>query len=342
MPSPEDRPDGFLEDLSKACRLMSREIQALAERLADLATAFDSLGAKEDQAPGSPARMAAELRDHADMCLSQAVRHLQALMRIRAQTSHSVDLMVESIVMEKGDGGACLDLIETYYERTKDPTEGQGTVIPCTFPDAFFWETVRRVKAIPDLAEKYPEHLRYAAAHFQGLPMMVSHHIDITPEFKRLASLLRVGASHPLDVSPRRKRGGVTPAMSYLEPLIWRMHNLWELMAEENGANPQGFTDTMISNVWSTDFNAKTPEPQIEVLRKLAGLPALSKSTALAWTREVIVPFILVEVDGNPGGAKEPFIRNIWNHRAVKSLPTFRSRLESAVSDFLARYSRDD
>jgi hypothetical protein len=342
MSASGDKGAEFIEESSKACDFISKQIQELAERLVNIATVFDSAGDAKTHPTGSPARIAAELRDHADMCLSQAVRYLQALMRIRAETSHSVDLMVESIMMEKGDGSGCLKLIEKYYERTGDPTEGEGTVIPSTFPDAFFWETVRRVEAIPDLAERYPEHLRFAAAHFQGLPMMVSHHIDITPEFVRLAELLRMGSQHPLDVSPRRKRGGITPAMNYLEPLVWRMHSLWSVMMENDGAEHRTFSSTMISNMWASDFNEKIPDPQIESLRKLATLPRLTKITAPAWTKEVIVPYILVSDGTDPATSDEPFIRNIWNHRDVKSIPTFRSRLESAVNDFLERYSRDD
>lgn len=329
------------ETLLKMCDEVAKHIQELAERLADLATAFDHFGPGESHAEGSAGRFAADLRDHADLRLSHATRHLQAVMKVRAETSYSEDLMMESIMMEKGDGSSCLKLIEKYYERTGDPTEGQGTVIPSTLPDAFFWETVRRVEAIPSLALRYPEHLRFAARHFQGLPMMVSHHIDVTPEFERLAELLRLGAEHPLDVAPRRKRGGMTPAMSYLEPLIWRMNSLREVMVDDTGEPTKPFSSKMISNVWALSYTDKTPERQVEVLLKLASLPRLTKSSALEWSREVVVPYILVSEGENPATSEEAFIRNVWNHRAVKSIPTFRSRLERAVTDFLKRYSRD-
>lgn len=336
-----DKGSQFMEDASKACDSILKEIQDLAERLVDIATACDAAGDANTHPIGSPAHTAAELRDRADMRLSQAVRHLQVLMRLRAETSRSVDLMVEAIMMEKGDGNYCLDLIEKYYQRTGDPTEGGGTVIPCTFPDSFFWETVRRVEAIPDLAEKYPEHLRFAAAQFQGLPLMVCHHIDVTPEFKRLADLLRMGREHPLDVSPRRKRGGITPAMKYLEPLIWRMNSLREVMWDGGDTDPGRFTSTMISNVWTSSFSEKIPEAQIEVLRRLSRLPRLTKGSVQAWVKEVVVPYMLLRDAADPATSDVPFIRNIWNHRAVKSIPIFRSRLESAVTDFLERYSRE-
>jgi hypothetical protein len=63
-------------------------------------------------------------------------------------------------------------------------------------------------------------------------------------------------------------------------------------------------------------------------------MPGLIKSTAPAWSKKVIVPYILVTDGADPANAEHPFLRNIWNHRDVKSTATFRSRLESAVKDF--------
>jgi hypothetical protein len=67
-----------------------------------------------------------------------------------------------------------------------------------------------------------------------------------------------------------------------------------------------------------------------------------TKSSAAEWSHCVIVPYILLTDGSDPANADEPFLRNIWNHRSVKSIPTFRSRLESAVTDFLTRYSREN
>ena len=61
MSASEDPSGKFLEEPTEACDAIAKLIQEFAERLADLATAFDHFGAVESYAEGSPARLAAEL-----------------------------------------------------------------------------------------------------------------------------------------------------------------------------------------------------------------------------------------------------------------------------------------
>lgn len=338
---PPENSEDALGEFFEECRSISELIENLGERLANLGHGFDIFGDASSCKEGSAARRAAELRDHADMCLSQAVRHLQTLMRVRAESSRSVDLLVESIVTARGDGSDCIKLIKEFHERTGDDNEGLGKIDDETFLSSFFADLYQRVEAMPALAARYPEHLRFAAKRFQGLPMLVSHHIDNVEEFRRLAEVLGLGEWHPLDVSPRRKRGGSTPAMSYLEPLVCRLDDFRDIMLWIASREAGPFTSERIANAWETRvFEEKPPAAVVEVLRKVPSLPRLTKSTALAWSKEVIVPYILVTDGADPASSKEHFLSNIWAHRSVKSIPTFRSRLESAVTDFLTRYSR--
>lgn len=339
---PPESPEDPLAEHFESCRNIVNQIEALAARLCLFADSSDFLGSAESHTEDSGKKRLAELRDHADFCLSRAAAYLSYLMRRRADSSCSVDLVADSVIIARGDGDDCIKLIETYYKLMGDDTEGTGKIDAETFPDQFLWDLAQRVEAFPAFAERYPKHLYFAARHFQGLPMMVSHHIDVTPEFQRLSEMLGVGTWHPLDVSPRRKRGGTTPAMRYLEPLVWRLNSLRGILNFDVARNGEPIGSDRIAWLWTYSYSEKTPDDQVEVLRRLTSLPDLTKSSAPAWAKEVIVPYILVTDGADPASSEEPFLRNIWAHRSVKSIPTFRSRLESAVTGFLKRYGRED
>jgi hypothetical protein len=329
------------ETLFDGCRDLEKQIGALADRLSYLAHMFDSLGAAESHPEGSGKRRFAELRDHADFCLSGAAENLLSHVRVRAKSSRSEDLVCHAVSHAMGDGNDCIELIEIYHRMMGDDTEGTGQIDAETFPDQFLWDLAQRVEAFPAFAERYPQHLYFAARHLHGLPMMVSHHLDVTQEFHRLSEMLGMGTWHPLDVSPRRKRGANTPAMKYLEPVLWRMHNIRQILIDIGTREGLPIPSERIAGVVARRRIEDVSEAEIEIYRKLAEIPRLVKSAALDWSKEIIVPYILLSDGADPANAADPFLRNIWNHRGVKSVATFRSRLESAVTDFLTRYSRE-
>ena len=338
-PTPES-PELSFEMHFDGCNDLLKEIEDSADRLSSLALMFDSLGDANCHPEGSDKRRLAALRDHADFCLSRAASSLSCHMRVRAESSRSVDLVADSVITARGNGEDCIKLMNIYYQLMGDDTEGTGKIGPETFPDQFLWDLNQRVEDLPALAEKYPKHLYFAARHLQGLPMIVSHHLNIAPEFQRLSEILGLGSQHPLDVSPRKKKGGITPTMRYLEPLVWRLSSMQGILKNEVHREGEFIKSDRIAWLWTYSYREATPEDQIEILRKLVLLPNLSKTSASIWAREVIVPFILVTDGANPSSSEEPFLCNIWAHRAVKSIPTFRSRLESAVTAFLKRYGR--
>lgn len=130
--------------------------------------------------------------------------------------------------------------------------------------------------------------------------------------------------------------------MTYLEPLICRLDDFRDTMLWIASREAEPATPERIANAWQESlFDEKPSDAVVDVLRRIPDLPVLTKGSAQAWSKEVIVPYILLTDGANPASAEEPFLKNIWNHRGVKSVATFRSRLESAVTDFLTRYSRE-
>ena len=90
-------------------------------------------------------------------------------------------------------------------------------------------------------------------------------------------------------------------------------------------------------------WQSPDPEPEAEeiaILRLVPSLPPLTRKTAREWSRRVIVPLILLDDAGTRETCEVPALRNIWQHRSVKSRATFQSRLHSAVTDTLQRFGR--
>ncbi len=328
------------DDMSAMIRAKARQINALAESLADIGTVFDVLGGAESHPLGSTQRQFAELRDDADLRLSQALRDLESLVGVRAMTSHSTDLLVDAACRARGDGHDALELMDRLHAVYGDERGNDGEVPPETLPDQFLWDLYHRVSALNDLADRFPGHMRHAARQMHGWPMIVSHHLDHTGEFKRIAEMLQLGASYPLNISPRRKRGGPTPILDYLEPLVWRLHVLKKILADtEDRRSKEDFSSRIKYIWWSPPEGSPTTEV-LEILRKVPSMPEFSKATAAEWSLQIIVPYISAKHGEDPLTASIPFIRNIWAHRGVKSAATFHSHLHSAVTAFLTRRGR--
>ena len=218
--------------------------------------------------------------------------------------------------------------------------ETAGDPGPETFPDSFAWDTYLRVSALAGLAEEFPKHLQHSARQMHGRPMIVSHHIDGRAEFERVAGRLELGADYPLNVAPRKKRGTETPLLRYLEPHVWRLQVLREILIESAETRKgEDFVQRIYGFWW--EFPDPKPEPEIlPILQRLPELPPLTQNTAREWSRKVIVPLIMLEDAGTPETCETPALRNIWRHRSVKSRATFQSRLHSAVTDTLQRFGR--
>ncbi len=329
-------------DMSIAIRERGLEIRRAAEALADYATVLDIIGDAEDHPEDSEKRQLAELRDEADLILSHTFTSLYSLVRVRAMTSRSVDLLVDAACHARGDGHEALELMERFYTVFGDERGEDGEVPPETFPDTYLWDVYYRVSALKSLAERFPDHMRHAARQMRGWPMIVSHHLDNTCEFERIAELLHLGAGYPLDTAPRRKRGGPTPLHDYLAPLVWKLHVLQIILAESEKLRGGEEFSSRIKYFWWSPPDSPPHEEILEILRKVPSLPPFSKSSATEWSKHVIVPYISATDGVDPANSSIPLIRSVWAHRSVKSQATFESHLHSAITGFLTRYGRSE
>lgn len=329
-------------DISQAIRDRAEAIRSMATQLADLATVLEVFIEAREQAMGTDTHELAALRDDVDLELSDALGHLESLVRVRAKTSRSLDLLVDAASRARGDAHDALQLMDRFHAVYGEERDSDGETLPETLPDQFLWDLYHRVAAINALADKFPEYVRHAARQMHGWPMIVSHHLDHAGEFKRIAGMVQLGDDYPLNVSPRRKRGGLTPILSYLEPLVWRLHVMRKILAEtEQKRGGEDFASRIKYVWWSRTDDPPGPEI-LAILRNVPGMPAFSKASAAEWSNKIIVPYIVLCAGSDPASSEEPFIRNTWAHRSVKSMATFSSRLHSAVTGFLQRYGRPD
>lgn len=336
-----------------------RTATLFVEQAATFARELDWLGDAASHPAGSEQQKLAGVRDEVDFALGRFFREVSMWQRIRAETTRSADLLVPAALVAQGDGDDALHLMRRYHEVSKEEGDSATDPGPESFPDSFAWDTYLRVCALADLAREFPLHLRHSARQMHGWPMIVSHHLDTTTEFLAVAERLEIGAGYPLDVGTRKKRGTETPLLHYLEPLIWRLFVLWEQLteaaAEDQNPAPENerrwrrdpipedeaeFARYIHYPWWPDFYDAKPPPEELTILRLLPSLPPLTKKTAREWSRKVIAPLIMLRDAGTRETCEEPALRNIWQHRAVKSRATFQSRLHSAVTDTLQRFGR--
>jgi hypothetical protein len=336
--TPNHKPKFSTGIITERCRIVKK----WAEEALDFATALDWLGDAKQHPEGSEERELAQVRDHVDDALNRCCRWLDVFRRARAETTRCEDLLIDECSQRMGDGHDALHLMRRYHELSAEETGDNDGAVPDTFPDAFAWDTYVRVSALAELAEEFPKCIRHSARQMHGWPMIVSHHLDGRHEFERMAELLEIGGDYPLAVGARKRRGTKTPLLWYLEPLVWRLHVLRTVLIEtEKTRGQEEFKGRLYGTWW--DFPDKAPTPQvIALLKKVPALPPLTRKTAREWSTKIIVPIILTQDAGSRETCEIPALRNIWRHRSVKSVATFRSRLHSAVSDTLQRFGRQD
>lgn len=335
-PQPQSKPKLTAEIIKQQFRMMA----SWTELAAAFAHELDCLGDANQHPEGSDKRELAKVRDEVDFAFAKFLQKASTQQRVRAETTRCLDLLVDAAVKQQGDGHDALHLTRRYHALFGDETEPDGEPPPETFPDSFAWDTYLRVSALAELVKQFPKHLRHSARQMHGWPMIVSHHLDCLPEFRRIAERLDIGAHYPLNVAQRKKRGTETPLLRYLEPLVWRLHVLRLILTESAESRSAEDFDRRIYGLW-WEFPDPPPSREIvAVLRRVAALSPLTQTSAREWSRKVIAPLIMIDDACTPESCTIPALRNIWQHRSVKSRATYQSRLHSAVTDTLQRFGR--
>jgi hypothetical protein len=197
---PNDKPDfdvgGYIERF--------RTMEKWATEACAFAAQLDWLGDAKQHPQGSEKRRLADARDRLDFAWHRCFGTLAAINRLRAETTHCEDLLVDMVDRTMGDGPEALRLMERFHALFGDESNSDGETPPETFPDMFARDTYLRVCALTGLAEQFPKHIRHSARQMDGWPMLVSQGVDPTPEFHRLAHFLDIAAD---SADPKTSQG---------------------------------------------------------------------------------------------------------------------------------------
>ena len=136
-----------------------------AEEASDFARALDWLGDATLHPEGSEKRELALVRDQVDFEFNRCCRRLVSFWRVRAETTHCEDLLIDVLGQRMGNGPDALHLMQRCHHLFGDESNGGGTPLPETFPDSFAWDTYLRVSALTELADKFPKHPAWRALY---------------------------------------------------------------------------------------------------------------------------------------------------------------------------------
>ena len=338
QPKPRPKSKFSAEDFKARCEQIVRDLCQMVAAVEKM----DWLGNAWQHPPSSEEFDLALVREELDLAFGHLMGMLGLLTYQRAIKTRCSFLLTTAIDMQLGNGSQMLELMRRYHALCPEDACQDGDPPEDSYPDLFAWETYERVVALGNLAGEFPKLMRHSARKMHGWPMIVTQHLDHTAEFQRLAELLELGAEYPLDVRPRKRRATETALLHYLEPLVGHAYyaRKWirEFMKPHGSeADYQQYSQAATAATRGARSDAEEKEA---ILDRSAALPPLTKESAAVWSREVIVPLIMLTDAATSETCQIPALRNIWKHRAVKSRATFQSRLHSAVVDTLKRFGR--
>ena len=276
-----------------------------------------------------------------DFALARIFRDVLWWAKFRAQTTRSLDLLVDVTYAVLGSGEEAAGLIRRLQKLCPDDYPIiNGAAEEGSFPDRFAWEAYERVEVLDKLADEFPELVRTAGRHMDAWPMLCHRHAKNRRRFNQLAQGLELGADYPFDVSEGARFRPDTRLVRFIGARLHRLHNLWR---DVEGCEHKTVQDEkrVLANLWWHWPEENPGDEILEILRAVRHLPPLTKKTAHDWAKTGLVPLILATDARDWTNCSEPVLRNIAEQKGVKSRATFKSRLLAAVSSCLQRLSRE-
>jgi hypothetical protein len=304
------------------------------------------LDVSRDAKPGMSAKERSRLdtlADSLDEAAATIFQEIRSVMHARRFRTRNIDLMLDILHFEIGDGAAATVLLRhmqktsPHIDRTSDgAVEDENTI------SSFAWDTYNRVALLDRLADEYPDHLMPAARQMHAWPVLRHRHTAGDARFAEVAERLEVGRNYPLDTRRTARFRPDSPMVRYLDALAPRLSLVRSCCVRHNTTK-----DRDIVHWWEMDQTRQAADekltPQaIEVLRGLRDLPPLTKPKATEWSKKVIVPFIMETDARGAGPYDEPALEQIRRQRDIKSRAVFESRLESKVAKTLRSLARPE
>ncbi len=320
---------------------LSQPVVAVLDQLYDVANSCEAVLHSKDERVVPFHSSSKHILEQLDFALALILRNHLHFIKRRAEFTQCRDLLCEVLCgMAMGDGGKAADMVRRWQrDFPEDGRREDGSMEPGSFPDSFAWDVYQRVEELDKLADEFPEHIQPSARSMHGWPMLVHRHTNNRRRFQQLAKRLQLGTEYPTDASEGARFRPDTPMVQYLDPLIYRLHNMRWQVRDRQFDSVKAEQD-WLHQIWWTWPEEPPGEEVLAPLRTARQLPPLAKTTALQWAEKALVPLILVTDARDWTKCTEPVLQKIARQKGVKSKATFKSRLLSAVLATLRRLAR--
>lgn len=277
--------------------------------------------------------------------LGRSFSNLRSIADLFALTSESSDLVTEMMLLTSGNAERAAKLLPIYRQLSPDEFESTNGQAPGdTILESIAWETIQHVQFLERLSKQFTPHIRNLARRVSAWPVLMAQRDAANQSFRFAVRELDLGKDYPLDTSPSARFRPSNKMGIYLTTLVERLHNFritysyWHALAERRGKRDLG----VIGRSWREDYEPEPNKEVVAVLKSAVALPPLTKETSDRWSKEAIVPLIMVLDAKTPAKCAEPALQTIWKQKGVKSLATFRSRLLTSVRQTLRSLARTE
>ena len=300
--------------------------------------------ALERNDPVEAARWQSLKRD-LDFGLARAFGSFCALARAEAMFTDSADLLVEMMMLAKGNSDEAKKLVARYqkFVAGKFAVRHRRKPLFESVLEFLARETANHVKHLAELAERFPAQIMPLARRSSAWPVMRSERDAEGYGFSYAVRVLELGRDYPVDTSPSARFRPSSPMERYLTSWVERVHEfrLSVSYSHPRWSRPRTPSAETIRRCWR-DKNEPEPGPSVvAVLRQALGMPPLTKTTSVKWSERVIVPLIMLTDAGtHEETCRTPALQAIWREIRVKNAQAFKRRLLIAVRQTLRERAR--
>lgn len=275
--------------------------------------------------------------------LGRSFSSLRSLADLFALTSESSDLVTEMTLLTRGNADRAAKLLPAYRRLSPEEFASENGQAPDdTILESIAWETIQHVQFLERLSRQFTPHIRNLARRVSAWPVLMAQRDAANQSFRFAVRELELGKDYPLDTSPSARFRPSNKMGIYLTTLFERLHNFRITYSYLHSvAERRGEPDLeVVGRSWREDHEPEPSKEVVAVLKSAVPLPPLTKETSDRWSKEAIVPLIMVLDAKTPAKCAEPALQAIWKQKGVKSFATFRSRLLTSVRQTLRGLAR--
>ena len=277
-----------------------------------------------------------------DQALALISEQLTCLIQHRARTTRCPELLFEYLSGISDISPHTAQILHRYQLQFPEWSGHGRPATPGSILEDFARGAFHRVEILDDLAEAYPDQLKFAARQMHAWPMLAHRHTDSRRRFEQLAERLELGTDSCLDARPQADFQPDSPLVRYLAPYLRNLTHVHALLVQFP-AEPADERRKNLAFWWRDVWQEfQVSEQILDAAVAIHELPPLTKSTAAEWAHKLIVPIILAADAPDWQNCIVPCLREFAARPDVTDSATFNSRLLAEVSLTLQHLSPPD